>query len=223
MNEILNEARNYLVEFLRGKQLQIETQHPWRKAWEFVVLHSLRVEGYVVQILEREPTHLSDTEFVLLRLAAIVHDIGRLEITENHAKLGAEIIEQWLTSNHPSQLTDKQKKKVVDLIAAHSEKGLFEKDLSTAVLKDADTLDEIGVMSIFMTSNWIDHQSPYFFHELLKRLQEFEIPFCEEKMALLNTAGAREILAEKQAFIETFIVQLEVEIGSDHHIESLLR
>jgi uncharacterized protein len=221
VNELLNEARNYLVEFLKGKQLQTETKHPWRKEWEFAVFHSLRVEAYIVKILEREQYNMAEADVILLRLAAILHDIGRMEITSNHAELGAEVAGHWLSSISPEKLTEKQKQKVIEMIADHSEKDQTETDISNAVLKDADTLDEIGVMSIFMSSNWIDRQSPYFFRDLCRRLKEFEIPFCEEKMALLNTNGAREILKEKKAFIESFIIQLNSELEMNNQIEYL--
>ena len=186
-------------------------------------MHSLQVEAYVAKILEREPHQLSEVEIVLLRLAAILHDIGRLEITDNHAQLGAEIVAEWLSRALCDSLTRQQKSSVLEMIAAHSNKGQAESNFSLAVLKDADTLDEIGVMSIFMCSNWIDKQSPFFFHDLRQRLLEFEIPFCEEKMEILNTKAAREILTEKRAFIENFIVQLENELEADQQIEPLLR
>jgi len=186
-------------------------------------MHSLQVETYVTKILEREPHQLSETEIVLLRLAAILHDIGRLEITENHARLGAEIVAEWLSRAYRNRLTRQQKSNVLEMIAAHSDKGLAESNFCLAVLKDADTLDEIGVMSIFMCSNWIDKQSPFFFHDLRQRLMEFEIPFCAEKMGILNTNAAQEILIEKRVFIENFIVQLENELETDQQIEQLLR
>ena len=186
-------------------------------------MHALQVEAYVAKILGREPHQLSETEIVLLRLAAILHDIGRLEITDNHARLGAEIVAEWLSGAPRDRLTRQQKSSVLEMIAAHSNKGQAESNFSLAVLKDADTLDEIGVMSIFMCSNWIDKQSPFFFHDLRQRLLEFEIPFCEEKMEILNTKAAREILTEKRAFIENFIVQLENELEADQQIEPLLR
>ena len=222
MSDILHEARNFLVASLRGKQLQRETVHPWRKEWEYTVCHSLRVENYVVEILKRGQYHFTETEKTLLRLAAILHDIGRLERKEDHAKFGAEIAGRWLSTNSQNKLSKEQTEKVVQLIAGHSEKGQVESDISHAVLKDADTLDEIGAISIFMSSNWIDRQSPYFLHNLLQRLQEFEIPFCEEKMAILNTQAAREILMEKEAFIAAFINQLSNELASDSQIERLL-
>ena len=220
---LLSDARNYLVDFLQGKQLCFEARHPWRKDWEFAVFHSLRVERYALKILKREAHCLPETEIQLLRLAAILHDIARLEITENHARLGAEIAHQWLSNYQQNRLGNAQRDRVVEMIAGHSDKAYQENDFSKAVLKDADTLDEIGAISIFMSGNWIDRESSFFFHDLSHRLKDFEIPFCEEKDAILNTNGARAILQEKKQFIEAFILQLDGELESDDQIDRMLK
>jgi HD superfamily phosphodiesterase len=217
---ILTDARAYLVNSFKGKQNGFETKHPWRKGWEFAVLHSLRVESYALKILARERRSLSAHEVVLLRLSAILHDLARMEDVENHAKLGAEIAEPWLRE-HPI-LTSGDVDRVLESIADHSNKRSKEQDFCKAVLKDADTLDEIGVMSIFMAGNWLDRGSAFFFYELRQRLVEFEIPFCDKQLSILNTGGARKILNEKKAFIENFVAQLTDEVRADDHIEQTL-
>ena len=129
----------------------------------------------------------------------------------------------WFQNNQGYPLKNDEIEKVLEMIADHSNKAVREQDFSKAVLKDADTLDEIGVMSIFMTSNWLERRSPFFFHDLRQRLIEFELPFCDEKLATLNTAGAKMLLREKKAFVESFIAQLTDEIQADASIETMLR
>jgi uncharacterized protein len=219
---ILDDARAYLVNSLKGKRNGFETKHPWRKDWEFAVLHSLRVESYALKILARENHSLSEHEIVLLRLAAILHDIARLDKRENHAKSGAEIVEKWLQDNSGYSLESGDTARVLEMIADHSNKDVREQDFGKAVLKDADTLDEIGAMSIFMTSNWLEPQSPFFFYELRQRLIDFELPFCDKKLAVLNTNGAKAILRQKKAFVENFIAQLTDELQADGYIEQML-
>jgi len=219
---ILDDARSYLINSLKGKRNGFETRHPWRKDWEFAVLHSLRVESYALRILARENHSLSEHEIILLRFAAILHDIARLDQRVNHARAGAEIVEKWLQDNTGYNLSIGDTARVLEMIADHSTKNVREQDLCKAVLKDADTLDEIGAMSIFMTGNWLEPQSPFFFHELRQRLIEFELPFCDKKLAILNTNGAREILHEKKAFVEMFIAQLTDELQVDGSIEQML-
>jgi uncharacterized protein len=219
---ILHDARMYLVNSLKGKPNNFEKKHPWRKGWEFAVLHSLRVESYTLRILAREKHQLSEAEIILLRLAAILHDIARLDKRENHAKLGAEIAEKWFQANPGYALKREDVEKVLEMIADHSNKDAREQDFSKAVLKDADTLDEIGVMSIFMASNLLEKESPFFFQDLRQRLIDFELPYCDKKLALLNTEGAKEILREKKAFIENFIAQLTDEVQANASIEQIL-
>jgi len=221
--KLLDDARTYLVNSLKGKQNGFETKHPWRKDWEFAVLHSLRVESYTLEILARENHSLSEHEVVLLRFAAILHDIARLDKRENHAASGAEIVEKWLQTDPSHDLKRGDVTRVLEMIADHSNKDVRESDFSKAVLKDADTLDEIGVMSIFMTSNWLEHRSPFFFHELRKRLIEFELPFCDKQLSILNTNGAKEILREKKAFVEIFIAQITDELKADEQVEQMIR
>jgi HD superfamily phosphodiesterase len=184
-------------------------------------MHCLRVEAYTLKILACENQPLSENEITMLRLAAILHDLAKLEQTDDHAGLGAELAEQWLRGYAGQPLGARDIERVAEMIACHSHKDVREQDFNKAVLKDADLLDEIGVMSIFMSSNWLEHQSPFFFHDLHQRLADFEIPFCDRTLATLNTEGARKLLEEKKAFIETFIAQLGNELQADELIAKM--
>jgi HD superfamily phosphodiesterase len=219
---ILEEARLFLVNSLRDKHNENESRHPWRIGWEFAVLHSLRVETYVTRIVKQDQHSLSEQEITLLRLAAILHDINRLEKREEHAKQGAETAQKWLKESSHTRLSDNNVERVVEMIADHSNKAGSEPDYSKAVLKDADTLDEIGMMSIFMAANWVDMESPFFFHNLRQRLNEVEIPYCDGKLGILNTNGAKEILQQRKAFIENFVAQITDELAADPQMEQMV-
>jgi len=220
--DILEEARLFIFHSLQGKPNSSESRHPWRRSWEFAVLHSLRVESYAMKILAREEQVPSEQEVILIRLAAILHDLGRLEQKEGHAALGAEIAEKWLRKDDIHLLDESDIGSVLEMIASHSSKDIHEVDPGKAILKDADTLDEIGAMSILMSGNWVDSQSPFFFYQLRQRLIDEELPFCDQKLAILNTKGAREILKERKAFVESFIAQLTNELQADSQIEQML-
>jgi len=219
---ILDEARLFLVNFLKGRHTEFESRHPWRRGWEFAVLHSLRVESYILRILACENQPPSEEEVTLIRLAAILHDSGRLEKRDEHAKLGAEIAKRWLIDSPGFPLPDNDIERVVEMIADHSSKAILEPDFSKAVLKDADTLDEIGVMSIFMSADLAENQSSFFFYDLRQKLIDIEVPFCDRKLAILNTNGAKAILKEKKAFVESFLAQLTDELQADTDIVQML-
>jgi HD superfamily phosphodiesterase len=209
---ILVEGKKFLISYLKDKVIDYETIHPWRKNWEFIVLHSLRVEGYVKKILNMENKILSNDEVLTLRLAAILHDIGRIVKREGHAVIGRNIVEEWLRNNNTISKCISDPDRLLLMIERHSDKVSKESDYSLNVLLDADILDEIGVMSIFMTSNWIDKSNPYFFHLISDRIENFEIIFCDKEFELLNTKAAKEILDEKRKFIDLFNNQLKNEL-----------
>ncbi|MFA5523408.1 MAG: HD domain-containing protein [Tissierellales bacterium] len=210
--KILDEGKRFLVSYLKDKTVDYETYHPWRSNWEFVVLHSLRVEGYVKKILSIENHNLSQNDILITQLAAILHDLGRIHRREGHALLGRDIISDWLKDNHIIPLGVNESSRLLYLIEKHSDKEDGYEDYCLKVLRDADVLDEIGAMSIFMASNWIDRNNPYYFNLLSDRLENLEISYCEKALKLLNTEGARLILEEKKKFITCFVDQLKDEL-----------
>jgi uncharacterized protein len=213
MNEnTLEEGKRFLISYLKDKSIDYETIHPWRSSWEFIVLHSLRVEGYVKKILAGERQVLSQEDVLVTRLAAILHDIGRIHKREDHALVGKNIIHYWLRENQEILNSIKDPDRLLSLIEKHSNKEDNESDYSLKVLRDADILDEIGVMSVFMASNWIDRSNPYFFQLLSDRVTNFEIGFCDNGFRLLNTETAKSILSEKRKFIELLDRQLKDEL-----------
>ncbi|QIB26466.1 HD domain-containing protein [Caloranaerobacter azorensis] len=219
---VLSEARKFLITYLKGKKYTNETNYPWRKDWEFVVYHSFRVESYVMKILKGEKQKISSEEVELLRIAAILHDIGRFDDRQQHAKVGAEIVKGWLDENYKISSQIKDVEKLLYMIETHSDKEKYEDDFCCKVLKDADILDEIGVLSIFMAANRVDNNSPFFFDQLLDRVRKFEIDFCDRKMLKLKTSTAKEILKKKKDFIISFTNQLEDELDGGEDILDLI-
>lgn len=211
-NDILLEARKFLVSYLRDRQCEHETIHLWRKDWKFVVYHSFRVDSYVMKILKGEDHKLSRKEIELIRIAALLHDVGRIKDRENHAQTGRIIVKEWLDKNDQISSQIHNIEKLLYMIETHSNKDSLENDFSTNVLKDADILDEIGVLSIFMASNHLDKSSSFFFDDLLERVEGFEMDFCDKKMIKLKTSTAKKILKKKKDFIILFSNQLSSEL-----------
>jgi uncharacterized protein len=213
--EILPIARQFLARHLRGKTNHAEMTHPWRKGWDFVVLHSLRVEALVQKILASQPHDLAEQDVIALRLAAILHDIARLDGVSAHAQLGAHIVSDWLQANPDLADQIEDPERTIRLIAGHSEKDKTDGDPSSAILKDADLLDEIGIMSLFMAANWVDHSSAFFFHQLYQQLATRELAYCDLQFARLQTRAARLILLQKKEFLSLCLSQLGKELEGD--------
>ena len=219
--EIINEAKKFLTEYLEGKICDYEIKHPWRRDSHFIMLHSLRVHSYTLKIIKNEFYEISEEDKLIIEIAAILHDIGKVEIKKGHAKRSSEIVSRWLNNNVHIVNKVKNVKKLLEIIEVHSAKDTKENDVCCAILKDADTLDEIGILSIFMSANQVDIHSPFFFNELLERLKSFEVGYCEGKMLKLNTAYGRKLLKDKMKFIEMFNSQLALELEGTSEVYEL--
>lgn len=220
--DVFTAARGCLLACIRGKTAIRETRHPWRKCWEFVYFHSLRVDAICQKLLAVEAPGLPPAEVAALRMAAVLHDAGRLDDRENHARLGAQMAGAWLQARPDLAALVSSPERVVELIARHSEKDMPGPDLGCALIKDADALDEIGALSMLMAMNWLDRASPYFYYDLPERLEKYELPFCERTSALLQTGEARAYLALKQRFIESVIAQFALELEGVKRDDPLL-
>jgi HD superfamily phosphodiesterase len=215
---IVEEAKNYLMTYLNGKTCEYETLHPWRNNSKYIILHSLRVHAYVVKIIENEFCSISDDDRTIIEVAAMLHDIGKIEILEGHARNSAKIVRQWLDNNADIAKRIKNTDRLIKVIETHSDKEGVEEDLCSKIIKDADILDEIGALSIFMASNRVDRQSPFFFNDLLERLSTFEIEFCNKKMYQLNTEYGKKLLMDKMEFINKFNEELAFELDGTNDI-----
>lgn len=219
--DVIELAKKFLISYLDGKTCDYEVTHPWRKDSKFIILHSLRVHSYAMKIIENEFYDISNDDKLLIQTAAILHDIGKIHGNNEHAKYSAKIVKAWLDANKEAAFSINNIEKLIRIIETHSDKENNEDDLCSKILKDADILDEIGVLSIFMSSNRIDKNSPFFFNELLERLSTVEIKYCQEKMSLLNTGYAKTLLKNKMDFIEEFNQQLYFELEGTHDIRGL--
>jgi uncharacterized protein len=217
---IIKKSEEFLVSHRKHKNYIEETIHPWRKDAKQVIMHSFRVYSYALKIIATQKNMLSSEEILLIKLAAILHDAGKFYKKENHAQKSVEIVQKWLHENNKYFENAVDIERLLRIIGGHSNKEQEDQDLCSIILKDADILDEIGAISIFMSSDWLDNTSPFFFQELSNRLQEYEIAFCNINFDKLKTACAKEIMIHKKVFIENFIVQLNSELeGTEEFYE----
>lgn len=210
---LLEEAKTYLETFMKDKVVEYEVIHPWRKDSNYIVLHCYRVCSIAMEIANNYETELSLGDIQLIQVAAILHDLGKVYSRAYHAERSGEIVEQWLELNPNIAELVEDKKRLINLIKDHSNKEKKDDDLVYSILKDADLLDEIGAMSIFMASNKLDRQTPYFFDDLYKILKEDELNYCYKEFCKLQTQAAKKILMRKIEFINSFVKELEYELG----------
>jgi HD superfamily phosphodiesterase len=210
---LIIEAKQTLKDFLKGKDNQRETLHPWRKSWEATYLHSMRVEQIALQLANSGEFQFSDEDILTLQLAAVLHDIGRLEGFPNHAPCSAKITREWLEAHPEIRAQIPQPDVLLDLIRRHSDKDTPADYALLAVLVDADNLDEMGAMSISMCANWVDRTSPFFFYDMLDMLKSREMTYFDKVERQLNTKAAKEYLKPKRALIEAFTYQLARELA----------
>lgn len=218
--DVLEQSKQLLETYLREENFKYKgvSVHPWRVGGEHVFLHSLRVYSLAMKIVEGEKGKLSDDDVLMLQVAVILHDIGKFRSKEQHANRSAEIVRGWFAENPSIASTIEEPERLIRIIRNHSNKGIQDEDICSRILKDADILDEIGILSIFMASNQVDRNSPYFFNQLNKRLQGYEIDYCYKEMNKLYTETAKEILREKIIFIKGFIKQLDFELSGTEEL-----
>ncbi len=206
---------NFLIGEVEGKKIKFETLHPWRTDAMHILQHGLRVKTYTEQIIDREGIILDAEDEIALSVATLLHDVGNIHGKDGHAAKGVEMVQSFLKSiNEKDEIINR----VNELIYNHSDKKTRNHDIAMNLLKDGDALDEIGIQSVMMGSNWIDRQSAYYFVDLQKQLEEKEFKFIGKVFEILHFDASKEILNEKSRFIESVVKQLKIENG-----ESLTR
>ena len=91
-----------------------------------------------------------------LKIAAILHDIGRINEKKdiqkrNHAEISAELARPFLAS-YLSILTQNEIDKIIHCIQTHSySNNLVPETLEAKILSDADKLDALGAIGLYRT------------------------------------------------------------------------
>ncbi|MCM1989338.1 PhzF family phenazine biosynthesis isomerase [Oceanirhabdus seepicola] len=196
-----------------------EVNYPWRRTKKFTYMHCMNVERTSMEIVKEGEFNLSEKELTELRVAAILHDVGKFYILENHADKSAELVKKWFEENKDIEYVI-DSKKVIKMVGNHSNKKEISDDICESILKDGDVLDESGATSIFMTSKWADENSPFFFHDLSRKLTNRELSFLNKALHRLITPEAKKLMNKKIDFIKGFIEELNYEIKNDNTKEA---
>jgi len=189
----------------------------------------LDIEKIVIDTLGFEPVHgfphvervmriafklakdFKEVDPLVLKLAVLLHDIGRVEeetLRKHHAVLSAEMAKKLLVQYGFSQEIIE---KVVDAILAHSfTLKYIPKTIEGKILSDADKLDAlgaVGIMRVFMESAYrgrtLEEAINHFYEKLFK-LKD-----------LMWTEKAKKMAEERHKFMVYFLDKLEKEIEAE--------
>lgn len=165
--------------------------------------HVLRVRKLALEIA-RHTNESIDLE--VLEIAALLHDIGRLQSNENHARISAEIARLLLELiNYPEEKI----KKVVNAILAHSFSERVEpKCIEAQILSDADKLDALGAIGIARVIAYGESVGRSFCEDL----KHFKEKILKLKNLMYTNYG-KTLANRKSRIVEKFIEEFERELG----------
>jgi len=164
--------------------------------------HVMRVYNLSVKIGVKENADIN-----VLKIAALLHDVGRVLYGEReHALKSAKIAKELLSK---MGLEKEFISRVVEAIKAHSFSGKERPvSIEAKVLSDADKLDAIGAIGIARCFMYAGEH---------KRSLEKSIEHFYEKLFLLKdlmyTKTAKEIAIQRHIFMEKYLQELKAELN----------
>jgi len=171
--------------------------------------HTGRVDELCQRIGRKEKADLD-----VLKLAALLHDIGREEEDRSNGKVchgekGAALARNILARHGvPVEMADR----IVHCIETHRfRRNKTPQTLEAKILFDADKLDSIGAVGARLHNLTIDLRKtrPYTKEDTAYR--EFQIKLCRIKDRLFTREGRR-IARQRHRFMVVFFERLEQEI-----------
>ncbi len=203
IEQIREEAKRYFV----GMPLS----HDWT--------HVERVYNLALKIAEKENANL-----FIVKLASLLHDIGRKEEMESRGekdhtevslRLASEILERY-------QLNGQVAEEVLECISCHRFRNNEEPEsLEAKVLFDADKLDCIGAIGVARAYAWAGEQNIILYSDkdfLGTGYEEEHSPMTEFTFKLskvkdrMQTQTGRKMAQKRHKYISSFFKRLKQEI-----------
>ncbi|NHJ21364.1 MAG: HD domain-containing protein [Candidatus Lokiarchaeota archaeon] len=92
-----------------------------------------------------------NANLLVITISALLHDVGRGNAKENHAKISAEIAREFLIKNK-FEIPIEDFENIIHCISTHSfSNDLEPMTLEAKILSDADKLDALGAIGLYRT------------------------------------------------------------------------
>jgi len=183
---------------------ELNTKFPFRNRFH----HCVRVASLAAEIADLEG---ADADIAVV--SGVFHDCGKAA-GRDHADVGAEICRRYLIEN---QLHLRKIDCIIECVRFHSGSTYFggcayPKDL--AVLRDADRLDEIGVMGITWTLLAVGALEPKSYSDALSRLTSHHAVEDGTLVNQMHTVTGKAMMLERinreRRFIREFTEELRI-------------
>ena len=153
----------------------------------------------------------SDADLLILKISALLHDIGRNKeklgsSKYNHAEISAEMALKFLNSKK-FEISQMEIKKIIHSIRAHSfSNNIVPETLEAKILSDADKLDALGAIGLYRTIGFTvkNHGGIY---QVIKHLENKIMRLKD----LLFLDISRKIAKERQEIILDFYNKIKKE------------
>lgn len=163
--------------------------------------HSLRVYKNALKIASNEP----GCDLTVVSLASILHDVDDHKIfeNENNENARAFLADKGVSSEQIEEICT-----VINSVSFSRNRDRKPQSIEGMIVQDADRLDAMGAIGIARTFAYGGEHG---------RSIEESIQHFHDKLLLLkdelNTETAKDLAAERHAFLEAYIAEIKEEIG----------
>ena len=152
-----------------------------------------------------------DANLPVIKIAALLHDVGRYrkkdDEVRNHAEISADITENFIMKNN-FNIAIEDVENILHSIRAHSfSNDLEPKTLEAKILSDADKLDALGAIGLYRTIGFTLENNGGI-EQVIHHLEQ-KILNLKDRMYL---ELSKQIAEKRQLIIKTFYEQIKKEI-----------